>query len=103
MSKLTKRAAIFAVAALSTTGLAYAQTASPEPSPSTSAQAPEGSVPPPTIDSNEDGKPDAWDRDGNGTPDAWDVNGDGKPDKLDDDGDGKPDDKAAKKADKPQR
>jgi hypothetical protein len=94
MSKLSQRAAIFAVAALSTAGVAYAQT---EPAPTTTAQAPEGSVPPPTIDSNEDGKADAWDRDGNGTPDAWDVNGDGKPDKFDDDGDGKPDDKAAKK------
>jgi hypothetical protein len=60
------------------------------------APAPEGTVPPPTIDSNEDGKADAWDRDGNGVPDAWDVNGDGKPDKFDDDGDGKPDDKSAK-------
>ena len=60
------------------------------------ASAPEGTVPPPTIDSNEDGKADAWDRDGNGVPDAWDVNGDGKPDKFDDDGDGKPDDKSAK-------
>lgn len=60
------------------------------------APAPEGTVPPPTIDSNEDGKADAWDRDGNGVPDAWDVNGDGKPDKFDDDGDGKPDEKSAK-------
>ncbi len=93
MSKLSKRAAIFAVAALSTAGLAYAQS---EPAPTT-AQAPEGTVPPPTIDSNEDGKADAWDRDANGTPDAWDVNGDGKPDKFDDDGDGKPDDKAMTK------
>jgi hypothetical protein len=47
------------------------------------APAPEGSVPPPTIDSNEDGKPDAWDRDG-------------KPDRFDNDGDGKPDDKSTK-------
>lgn len=61
-----------------------------------SAPAPEGSVPPPTIDSNEDGKADAWDRDGNGVPDAWDVNGDGKPDKFDNDGDGKPDEKSDK-------
>ena len=61
------------------------------------APAPEGAVPPPTIDSNEDGKPDAWDRDGNGVPDAWDVNGDGKPDLFDDNGDGKPDDKMEKK------
>lgn len=48
-------------------------------------------VPPPTIDSNKDGKADAWDRDGNGIPDAWDTNGDGKPDLLDNNGDGKPD------------
>lgn len=60
------------------------------------APAREGSVPPPTIDSNEDGKADAWDRDGNGVPDAWDVNGDGKPDKFDNDGDGKPDEKSEK-------
>jgi len=48
-------------------------------------------VPPPTIDTNGDGKPDAWDRDANGVPDAWDTDGDGKPDKLDTDGDGRPD------------
>jgi len=48
-------------------------------------------VPPPTIDSDGDGKADAWDRDGNGKADAWDTNGDGKPDQFDDDGDGKPD------------
>jgi hypothetical protein len=101
MSNLSKPAAIFAIAALSTTGLAYAQT---EPAPTTIAQAPVGTVPPPTIDSNEDGKADAWDRDANGVPDAWDVNGDGKPDKFDDDGDGKPDDKAMKKKeDKPEQ
>jgi hypothetical protein len=46
---------------------------------------------PPTIDTNNDGKADAWDRDGNGTADAWDNNGDGKADSFDDDGDGKPD------------
>jgi hypothetical protein len=98
MSKPNKRIAISiitALAALSIGGGAYAQTAP--------ASAPEGSVPPPTIDSNEDGKPDAWDRDGNGSPDAWDTNGDGKPDKMDDDGDGKPDDKSAKKEAKPER
>jgi hypothetical protein len=86
MSKPNKRVAlslITALTALSICGGAYAQSA---PAP-----APEGTVLPPTIDSNEDGKADAWDRDGNGTPDAWDVNGDGKPDKFDDDGDGKPD------------
>lgn len=47
--------------------------------------------PPPTIDTNKDGKADAWDRDANGIPDAWDVNGDAKPDLFDDNGDGKPD------------
>ena len=47
--------------------------------------------PPPTIDTNKDGKADAWDRDANGIPDAWDVNDDGKPDLLDNNGDGKPD------------
>lgn len=100
MSKSKHRTAILAIAALSTTGVAYAQA---EPAQTTTAQAPESSVAPPTIDSNEDGKADAWDRDANGTPDAWDVNGDGKPDKFDDDGDGKPDDKAMKKEAKPDR
>ena len=101
MLKSTYRAAIAAIALGSASGVAYAQT---EPAPTTTTQAPEEAVPAPTIDSNEDGKADAWDRDGNGTPDAWDVNGDGKPDKFDDDGDGKPDDKAMKKKDaKPER
>lgn len=45
----------------------------------------------PTIDSNGDGKPDAWDRDGDGKADAWDLDGDGKPDAVDEDRDGKPD------------
>lgn len=56
--------------------------------PPASAEEP---VPPPTIDSNGDGKPDAWDRDGNGAADAWDTNGDAKPDLFDNNGDGKPD------------
>jgi hypothetical protein len=43
------------------------------------------------VDTNADGKPDAWDRDSNGTADAWDTNADGKPDAFDADGDGKPD------------
>lgn len=55
----------------------------------------EKQVPPPTIDTDKDGKADAWDRDANGIPDAWDVNGDGKPDLLDNDGDGKPDENKA--------
>ena len=53
--------------------------------------APAKPPPPPTIDTNKDGKADAWDRDANGLPDAWDTNGDAKPDLFDDNGDGKPD------------
>jgi hypothetical protein len=49
-------------------------------------------TPTPTMDTNKDGKPDAWDRDGNGVADAWDVNGDGQPDQVDNNGDGQPDD-----------
>lgn len=49
------------------------------------------SAPAPTIDSNSDGKADAWDRNGDGKADAWDRNGDGKPDAYDDDNDGQPD------------
>jgi len=55
------------------------------------AQTEDQSVPPATIDTNGDGKADAWDRDGNGQPDAWDTDGDGAPDKVDDNGDGQPD------------
>jgi hypothetical protein len=55
----------------------------------------EKQVPPPTIDTDKDGKADAWDRDNNGIPDAWDLNGDGKPDALDNNGDGKPDESKA--------
>jgi hypothetical protein len=101
MSKPKSRVALSlmaAVTALSFAGGAYAQNA-PAPTEKMTAPAPEGTVPPPTMDTNEDGKPDAWDRDANGIPDAWDTNGDGKPDLMDNDGDGKPDDKAAK--DKP--
>ena len=46
---------------------------------------------PPTLDTDGNGKPDAWDRDQDGKPDAWDTNGDGKPDQFDDNADGKPD------------
>ncbi len=46
---------------------------------------------PPTIDTNNDGKPDAWDRNGDGKPDAWDTNGDGQPDVYDNEQDGRPD------------
>lgn len=46
--------------------------------PTTTEQAP-----PATIDSNGDGKMDAWDRNGDGKADAWDTDGDGQPDKAD--------------------
>jgi hypothetical protein len=77
------------------------------PKPPTKAEKPvataaEKPVPPPTIDSNQDGKPDAWDRDANGMADAWDVNDDGKPDVVDDNGDGKPDDGKAPPPAKPE-
>lgn len=42
------------------------------------------------VDTNGDGKADAWDRNGDGKPDAWDTNGDGAPDAWDEDGDGTP-------------
>lgn len=42
-------------------------------------------------DTNGDGKADAWDTNSDGKPDAWDTNGDGAPDKHDRNGDGKPD------------
>jgi hypothetical protein len=51
----------------------------------------EKSLPPPTIDTNKDGKADAWDRDANGLVDAWDTNNDDKPDVFDDNNDGQPD------------
>lgn len=105
MSKPEKRVVLtFATAffALSLGGGAYAQSA-PTPADKMSAPAPKAEVPPPTIDTNEDGKADAWDRDANGVPDAWDNNGDGKPDLMDNDGDGKPDDKTAKSAPKSER
>lgn len=65
-----------------------APTSAPEP-------AKEEQIPPPTMDTNADGKADAWDRDGNGVVDAWDTDGDSKPDALDNDNDGKPDAKKA--------
>ena len=73
------------------------------PAPPENPSATEGSVPAPTIDTNEDGVPDAWDRDANGVPDAWDVDGDNKPDLLDNDGDGRPDgEKPAPQPDEPE-
>jgi hypothetical protein len=67
------------------------------------AETAESTVPAPTIDTNSDGKPDAWDRNGDGKADVWDTDGDGKPDAADDDGDGKPDQAKTPKAshDKP--
>jgi hypothetical protein len=59
------------------------------PSPAEREQA--KPAPAPTIDTNKDGVPDAWDRNGDGKADAWDLDGDAKPDRFDDDGDGQPD------------
>lgn len=44
-----------------------------------------------TIDTNDDGKPDAADLNGDGKPDAFDTTGDGKVDHVDTTGDGKAD------------
>lgn len=110
MSKTAYKVAITAATAVAIFGFSGAAIADMDindPSPSSpkeamsekaptapSTSAPEGEVPAPTIDTNKDGKPDAWDRDSNGSPDAWDKDGDNKPDLLDDDGDGRPDKKA---------
>lgn len=106
MSKLKNKVALSfgpALIAIFMSGAVHAQ-AEPAPAEKMTAPAPEGEVPPPTMDTNEDGKADAWDRDANGIPDAWDTNGDGKPDVKDNDGDGKPDDKDTKKKEaKPER
>ena len=80
MFKSTKRVAfstVTAIAALTLSGTAIAQMG---PSDQPSAPKPEKVVPAPNIDTNGDGKPDAWDIDGDGKPDAWDKDGDGKPD-----------------------
>jgi hypothetical protein len=61
---------------------------SPAPTPDVAVEA---KIPLPTMDTNGDSRPDAWDRDSNGVADAWDTDGDDKPDALDNDGDGKPD------------
>ncbi|MEP7349217.1 MAG: hypothetical protein ABI668_04600 [Sphingorhabdus sp.] len=98
MAKFETRLALSIASAISMLSLAggvHAQSG-PAVTEKLTAPAPEGEVPPPTMDTNEDGIPDAWDRDANGIPDAWDVNGDRKPDVFDNDGDGTPDDKAAK-------
>ena len=68
-------AALAVIALFSTRALAEPPTAATKPNP-------------PTIDSNGDGKADAWDRNADGKADAWDANGDGKPDSWDDDFDG---------------
>ena len=97
MSKFNKSVALPIAATLFALSLGTAQAQdAPKPAEKMTAPAPEGQVPPPTMDTNEDGKADAWDRDANGVPDAWDTDGDGKPDVMDDDGDGKPDKKSAK-------
>lgn len=93
MSKPVKNAALSiltAAAVLAMTGGAFAaEPKKPTASPETLKPATE--VPPATIDSDGDGKADAWDRDANGKADAWDKNADGKPDAFDNDGDGAPD------------
>ncbi|MBV1687260.1 hypothetical protein KRR38_06120 [Novosphingobium sp. G106] len=71
-----------------TLGIAQVAEAAGGPDKASTAQV---AAPAATIDTNADGKADAWDRDGNGSADAWDTNGDGKPDKYDTNGDGKPD------------
>ena len=81
---LASAAAMALVAAMSTASMA-----TPEPVAAGGDKA--KGAPAPTLDSNGDGKPDAWDRNGDGKPDAWDKNGDGKPDAYDDDNDGQPD------------
>lgn len=105
MSKITSRVALSlssAIALLAIGGAAHAFNNSDteqssaadkmsEPDKSSASSGSEGQVPAATIDTNEDGKPDAWDRDANGVPDAWDINGDGKPDTMDNNGDGRPD------------
>jgi hypothetical protein len=94
MSKLKNRvAAAFALLFVMpfAAGLVHAADPAKPATDKMSATAPDKPPPPPTIDTNKDGKADAWDRDANGVPDAWDVNGDGKPDLLDNNGDGKPD------------
>ncbi|MEP2989286.1 MAG: hypothetical protein ABJN65_10835 [Parasphingorhabdus sp.] len=72
-------------------GLSVATASVASPDEEQSKEAMESEIPAPTIDTNGDGTPDAWDRSGDGKPDAWDTNGDGRPDLLDDDGDGQPD------------
>jgi hypothetical protein len=74
-----------------TIGIAQAAPASVVEAPPVEGAVAAQGAPAATIDTNNDGKADAWDRDGNGAADAWDKNGDGRPDAFDDNGDGKPD------------
>ena len=95
MSKLKNRVAnALALSLILPFATGIVQAAEPvKPSGTAAETMAEKPAPAPTIDTDMDGKADAWDRDANGRPDAWDINGDGKPDIFDDDGDGKPDDK----------
>jgi hypothetical protein len=88
MPPFTKALFAAALALPFTFGMAQAAETAGGPDKGTSAEA---ATPAATIDTNADGKADAWDRDGNGSADAWDTNADGKPDKYDTNGDGKPD------------
>lgn len=78
-------AAMFTGAMLSTPALAQSEEEAMTPPPE------EQAVPEPTIDTDGDGAPDAWDQRGDGRPDSWDMDGDGRPDVYDQDGDGQPD------------
>lgn len=92
--RFASKAAVAAMLLPFAAGAAVAQSATADPSASqaTGQSATAGSSSTAAgVDTNGDGKPDAWDRDSNGTADAWDTNGDGKPDAYDSDGDGKPD------------
>lgn len=86
MIKLNVFGAAILVSALFTgTSLAQSQEDATTP-PQTDRVAPA-----PTIDTDEDGTPDAWDQRGDGRADSWDLDGDGRPDVFDRDGDGEAD------------
>lgn len=107
MSKMIEKFGIVAVAGLwiASTGVVSAQdtdyhgdtppqevTAEPtrQAEPAPGDQEVGDATPAPTLDTDQDGDPDAWDRDGDGRADVWDLDGDGMPDALDKDGDGEP-------------
>lgn len=106
ISKMLAGGAMFAVAlplsvAAETPAPPTANEPVTAPSPSTTgtaAEAPPQQAPadgthhstPVPVDTNGDGRADAWDRNGDGKADAWDLNADGAPDAWDEDGDGKP-------------